>query len=131
MREIRFRVWDDIARKMWYPEEGLRACVTQVGSVCTDETDDGGILENRSYRLTALFYTGLKDKDGKEIYEGDMFWYDWLNEPILRVVEFYHGSFIGRDIGHVISMETIGHFLLNKLEIIGNIYENPELLEAK
>jgi len=137
MKENKFRVWDDIARKMWYPEEGLKACVTQVGSVCIDETGDGGILENRSYRMTALFYTGLHDKNntGRETYHQD----------ILRVYDGYSGDHLEKGGNFIIDWVDDGWVVVDKegeylcslfeaiynrgAEVIGNIYSNPELIE--
>lgn len=77
-------------------------------------------------------YTGLKDKNGKEIYEGDIVKGSAYGKEIYTgVVEFYDASFVMRIDGNK------GYYRLNKmtfqeLEVVGNIYENPELLkEAK
>jgi uncharacterized phage protein (TIGR01671 family) len=78
---------------------------------------------------TLMQYTGLKDKNGKEIYEGDVI-VTRLNSPDNNeeslVVEFADGSF-------KLKKENTYYyfpFLLN-VEVIGNIYENPELLDNK
>ncbi|EIT2383367.1 hypothetical protein L1U14_000339 [Enterococcus faecalis] len=72
--------------------------------------------------------TGLKDKNGVEIFEGDILNYgDYKNS---HEVIFRHGCFWGHAIGE---KEQIGIGLFNALEdleVIGNIYENPELLEG-
>jgi uncharacterized phage protein (TIGR01671 family) len=76
-------------------------------------------------------FTGLKDKNGKEIYEGDILrtiTYDKTYE-----VSFYIGSFvlIDKDPGFTtIKKSPIGCYQTDIiLEVIGNIYENPELLK--
>lgn len=79
-------------------------------------------------------YTGLKDKNGKEIYEGDVYQYN---------VQLHLGSFT-KEYNHreVVKFEDgafwVSNYLLwealegdNESEIIGNIYENPELLEGE
>ena len=123
-REIKFRVWDEIGKQMYYPESGLKSCITQIGKVCIDETDEGGILENRDYRMNALFYTGLKDKHGKEIYEGDII----ENYAIRDKVIFKDGCFVlSRDMGcPTCHSKYMG--MHDELEVIGNIYENGDLL---
>ena len=76
--------------------------------------------------------TGLHDKNGKEIYEGDIlsFASNYARSkngkylPLGRIVEFIDGSFC---IDHL--PISGGNFLA--YEVIGNIYENPKLLEAK
>lgn len=81
-------------------------------------------------------YTGLKDKNGAEIYEGDILSTD-LSRPYL-IVEFRNGAFMyqchdsGRN--YYDFMEPANERLkINTKyhEVIGNIYENPELLERK
>lgn len=82
--------------------------------------------------MTLMQYTGLHDKNGREIYEGDIVHaYDQepnRDEPDYRgsedtgIVEFHGSMFMLDDI--VLDYPPI-------LEIIGNIFENPELLEDK
>ena len=79
-------------------------------------------------------YTGLKDKNGKEIYEGDLLLNKNCNNYYVRpvTVMFEDGSFCFNDSGCPTCDEFLGNLLLNTdFEVIGNIYENPELLEGK
>ena len=122
-REIKFRVWDDIASKMWYPEEGLKACVTQVGRVCTDETDDGGILESRSYCMTALFYIGLKDSYAIEEYLGDIIEEE---DGTRRVIEDGCSAIYFKNPDTKYDIKYFWELGVHK--VIGNIYENKDML---
>lgn len=69
--------------------------------------------------------TGVKDKNEKEIYEGDIVEYFRSG---LSTIEWVYGGF-------VVKQANIGHFdffnkLQGEIEVVGNIYKNPELLEA-
>ena len=103
MREIKFRAWDDA--------DGVHRDEGCMSYGITDITCDAAHI---------MQYTGLKDKNGKEIYEGD----------ILNSVGFYlsevkyddnYAQFVATDINFLDSEEQ-------EWEVIGNIYENPELL---
>ena len=80
-------------------------------------------------------YTGLEDKNSKEIYEGDIVRFTWHSvlcsseKPIDRRYEvvYIDGGFRQAD-----TYGAIGNwYKWDEVEIIGNIYENPELLEEK
>ena len=80
--------------------------------------------------MTIMQYIGLKDSNNKEIYEGDF-------DKAFGVIIMDYGCFIGRafalsEEGEEEKIDTIlGHTSQNQREIIGNIYENPELINDK
>ena len=71
-------------------------------------------------------FTGLQDKNGKDIYEGDNIEFEFYNEIRKETVIYGNGSFT---LGYCMSLWDTeqDRFKSVKLEIIGNIHENPEL----
>ena len=82
--------------------------------------------------IELMQYTGIKDKNGVEIYEGDIILIRIDKTNILHktIVKFKHGAFIADIIGNN-DYIYLFHFGFNKddFEVIGNIYENKNLLE--
>lgn len=125
-REIKFRAWDketkSMIKEVW--EIGLKSNYNQPWLIGDDKRTDNFEL---------MQYTGLKDKDGKEIYEGDVvrIWADpkdyngYKGHNYIGVVEW--DEFI---LGFILSD---GHGLndFEFIEIVGNIYKNPELLNKE
>lgn len=94
--------------------------------------DDFIMTGSRDYEL--MQYTGLKDKNGKEIYEGDIVLRDREENRAkdLAYVDFKFGAFRLRRVYGSGMTYTFGSTrFTDKIEIIGNIYENPELLPVK
>jgi len=73
-------------------------------------------------------FAGLKDKSGKDIYERYIIKYTTLKGDFIDTVKFYNGAFGVNDMSFDYMEEELN---MEQIEIIGNIDENPELLEAK
>jgi uncharacterized phage protein (TIGR01671 family) len=147
MREIKFRAWDSSESKMIYlDDQSMSVEINFLNNwtynhktyweVVTKEGEPGypnmsQYFDSRNDENVLMQYTGLKDKNGKEIYEGDILNMTYhgsvsiVKPEIKGVVGFERCSFIIEENG--ISLGKIGR----SLEVIGNIYENPELLESK
>lgn len=71
-------------------------------------------------------YTGLNDKNGKKIFEGDICKHrsNYSGNTVISVVTYTDGHFLA------LVCENSGFELSEKLEVIGNIHDNPELMEA-
>lgn len=118
MRELKFRAWGN---------EHNRYC--DLVTLIEDSKWVGWIKSSGVYLTTTDIvleqYTGLKDKNGKEIYEGDIL-LDDTGEPLeYWRVRYIWGKFVGEC--NLVSEDI---FELRGLEVIGNIHENPELLEG-
>lgn len=127
MRQIKFRCWDTLDKKMkrvfaldfaeWWVATNYYG--GEMG-VCDGERNS---FENKvTDRHILMQYTGLNDKNDKEIYEGDVVLLD--DDKRTYKVQYLLGGFgiVGRNSG----LYRLTEF---SVEIIGNIYENPELLE--
>lgn len=120
-REIKFRVWDKVNEKMsmvyHYNFSKQLISIDEGDNTLTDEV---GIF-------IPMQYTGLKDKNGVEIYESDIV-QDTLGSKKKGVIEYHPWEF---------GVQTDNRFVGNRyvntnehIEVIGNIYENPELLKS-
>lgn len=119
MRTIKFRAWDKDGKKWIDPERvyiGANGDLLSYGS-----SDDTGGFDTE---IDIQFFTGLTDKNGKEIYEGDILGWDTNGRAVEVIWKNYGWSAGGwsLQVWEPAMTEIIGNI------IIGNIYSNPELI---
>ncbi len=127
MREFKFRAWD-----------GCKMCAVKALEFTENEgtvvTKDDGYFGYAGSDLKLMQSTEFPDKNGREIYEGDIVRFSpyWVEHPWTSRVVW------GREYaGHVVKgkaddseEDVLDCEMVEDAEVIGNIYENPELLEA-
>lgn len=126
MREIKFRAWELYGHGQWVFGYLSRKWDNWF---ITDDNGSATLIDINSIGQL----TGLKDKNGREIYEGDIATGELgaNNQKYIGVCEFSKkmGGFIfGNKKTNSYSRSTVTVGRLKRIEVIGNIYENPELL---
>ncbi|WP_249204258.1 YopX family protein [Levilactobacillus brevis] len=143
----KFRVWDEIQHKMLQVDciEFIDGKAYWVEASSADDNPQGGndgpVRDNSQLKLEQS--TGLKDVNGKEIYEGDIIHFAYNGNDFYSAVVFDDGKFCGKntiiadvELRHV-SVGSAYHFgpsmeyYYYDMYISGNVHENPELLEAQ
>lgn len=148
MRELKFRAWHNHDKKMyeiaeldlfwglatlqWWEKEGKKEVRYVKMEGITGEIDNGEKDPlQKTFGIEIMQYTGLKDDNGVEIYEGDIAKLVWDGEETTLEVIFdlEELAYLGRYVRYVVPKYKYLS-VNNEIKIIGNTYENPELLEA-
>lgn len=134
MRELKFRAWDNLHKEMivtGFHVFGEYTLFNLIGQYCFETKGNKSSLE-RYDDIVVTQYTGLEDKNEKEIYEGDVVKCGYG----VGIVVFNAGCFM---VEWIDDKEAYMEFLFSRkemyarkddelFEIVGNIYENPELI---
>lgn len=152
MREIKFRAWDIEERKMIYErtmthvdedsdEHDCKIILAPyddesfIGFTTSCVFEEDITAEGEKVKGTLMQYTGIKDKNGKEIYEGDVVRLVSQAGGYYSKFEVKYGEFVEQDdedndIKYV-GFNLFKHIDYGEWEVIGNKFENPELLDEK
>lgn len=153
MNKPKFRAWDEYEKEMlenvipMFDETGnMVAVITDfqlVGSPGTSEIEIGSCdttLNWDDFPYILMKYTGLKDKNGVEIYEGDVCFSDGGLDDYWYVVEWVFAGWQTvtykkpessvRGISDGVNQSYLEPDIADYLTVIGNIHENPELLSG-
>lgn len=130
MREINFRVWDNVDKKFISLDDYQKLGAVEI-------ENDGTLTLSPRYRfLTSMMImptrfilsqnTGLIDKNGRNVFEGDivMFDYEWAKPNETGIIQWNKDNASFQIKGHIPS-SSMKH--LSQMKIIGNIYENQEV----
>lgn len=150
-REVKFRIWDKTSNRMLYQDDFERVELdtkNKMVSLVRSETIESSYVLDYEDGIEAeiMQYTGFKDVKGKEIYEGDilhvtkvsMCGVDKYNVAEYNTdVRWEDGAFVIKGDADVECYDTWLAAYNNpdspqiEIEVIGNIYENPELLRSE
>lgn len=130
MRQIKFRAWD-IKRNAWGYQEGVATAFPH--DIMRPDTPYQVLTLNRE-GIDLMQYTGLKDKNGIEIYEGDIIFSSHVEDNKAGSVKWsdiHHAYIIDypRRRGDATDQWQDMHGKEHCYEVIGNIYETPELMK--
>ena len=128
MREIKFRAWDKENNQMLDVQELNFEDCFYGGEMQIKTTMYNDYFDNREMPL--MQYTGLHDKNGKEIYEGDIIKIKHIGKTVIAWVAYddEDAGFVTKCKNIILHNELLSDINMRDKEVIGNIYDNPDLL---
>lgn len=122
----RFRAYDSGSLCRMYRPEEVMVCDDNIWVIDEDSWDNEWLSNND---LNLMQSTGFRDKNGKEIFEGDII--DSTDGFLTGVVEFREA--LGMFVSNLVEYNNFEHLcnVTSSRKIIGNIWEHPELAEVK
>lgn len=125
-RKIKFRAWDNENKYMITSKQGIFTALRNSMNITVQDNgyyNNGDLLKPNKEKYTLMQYTGLKDKNGVEVYEGDkvMFDYEWTEPDEIGVITWNKDTASFQIKGHIPS-SSMKH--LDRMKVIGNIYGN-------
>ena len=130
VREIKFRVWDKLKKR--YVQDEDYYCIESDGTLSEIDWNETCRKLNPDDFEVEL-YTGLRDLSGKEIYEGDIHTFDRMHFAVRWghfVDDDSHSEMYGWHVGDSEGSGRLDASASDYINIVGNIRENPELLEV-
>jgi len=122
-REIKFRALKDDISNSGFVYGQLVYDAIGVPRITVIDRSGQGLLFNSCLRKTESQYTGLKDKNGKEIYEGDIV--QIISSGKIHEIIYHKCSF-----GIILNNDVFAPIYWHEdINVIGNIHENPELIK--
>lgn len=137
---IKFRAWDKVQNKMLLPDNiefiHGQAYWAEASTDGQDECSNDGKVDGIGALFELEQFTGLKDVNGKDIYEGDIvqpvssYMHLKRGKPFeVKKGNYVYGKWIAKDISNKV-FSVNGCYFDYEIQVTGNVHENPELLKG-